>query len=287
MPVAGIGVERHIRDQADFGRSILHRLQGARHEPVRVQRAGAGLVLAVCANIGKQRDGRNAKLSRANGGLGGVLDAQPINAGQGADGHAIFAIMDEDGPDQISGRQHVFASERTDPWGLAQAAHAGGGEGLGELGHVSLIGPKSGWLQPANFTHHETAFGNVEFFGLDTFQFQHPLGHITASDLAKAMLGVERRVPGQVAESGQRNAAQLATLRFVDHTGQQSRANAALALIRMDADLVKIEHAAAQGDQRESYRRAGVQPRGEQVAILCSAGKDVDGYMVFQGFCGQ
>jgi hypothetical protein len=101
MSVAGIGVEGDIGDQADFRRGILHGLEGARDEPVRIERTGAGLVLAFGADIGKQRNCRDAEFPRADGRLCGILDAEPVNARQGADGDAVFALMHEDGPDQV------------------------------------------------------------------------------------------------------------------------------------------------------------------------------------------
>ena len=144
LPVAGVGVERNVGHHPDFGDFGDDGAHGTADEIVLVQGLAAGLVAKARVSVGKQGKRGNAQIARLHGGAHRLVNGQALNARHGADRLALaLSLDDEDRPDQIVGRDHVFAHEAAGPLGAAQAPGAMGEvqARCGKAGHdcVSVI----------------------------------------------------------------------------------------------------------------------------------------------------
>ncbi len=138
MAVTGEGVEGDVAGNADFRRGGFHRLDDAGDEALRIHSFLAALVFLGGVNVGEDGDGGDAELAGADGGLGGFIDVEPVDAGHGFDGDArLLAVMDDHAPDEIIRARLGFSDEPAGPVMLAQPAHAGGRVSAGDqgLGH--------------------------------------------------------------------------------------------------------------------------------------------------------
>ena len=97
LAVAGIGVKRHVGDDAELGERLLQRRHGARHQPVRIPGFLGARRLERRIDHRKQGQRRNAERLRAFGGLQQTIDALPLDAGHRSDCFdAITAVQHED-----------------------------------------------------------------------------------------------------------------------------------------------------------------------------------------------
>ena len=127
LTVAGVGIERHIGHHADFGHFGDDGAHSTADEIVLVQRLAAGLVAKARVSVGKQGKRGNAQIARLHGGAHRLVNGQALNARHGADRLTLaLSLDDENRPDQIIGRDHVFAHEAAGPLGAAQAPGAMG-----------------------------------------------------------------------------------------------------------------------------------------------------------------
>ena len=94
MAVVGVGVERHVADQAELGEFPLQQARRAAHQVLGVQRLGALGILDVGRRHREQRDGRDAE----RGGLldmpGQPVERDPHHAGHRADLGGLAAALD-------------------------------------------------------------------------------------------------------------------------------------------------------------------------------------------------
>jgi hypothetical protein len=139
MAVAGVGIERHVAQDADLGHRALDRAHGAAHEvggiggfaPVR------GLERAV--GIGKEGDDRDAELRRLLG-RRGEIDGEPLDARHRGTGSRLRSpSIDEKGPDEV-GRDRVrFRDQPARPFGRRSRRI----RSAGKAGHCHAIGHSS------------------------------------------------------------------------------------------------------------------------------------------------
>ncbi len=102
MAVAGIGVERHVADDAEIRHLRLDRTHGPADEVGRVQAFRGLLVAQRDIRIGEERDRRQAECCGFQGSLDGKVDRQPLDAGHARDWGAHPSAFDqEDRPDQV------------------------------------------------------------------------------------------------------------------------------------------------------------------------------------------
>jgi hypothetical protein len=138
MAVAGEGVEGDVAGDADFGGGGFHGLDHGGDQAVGVHGFVAAFVLLGRVDMREDGDGGDAKFAGADGGLGGFVDVQAVDAGHGFHGYAgFFAVVDDHAPDDVVGARLRLAGKAAGPVMLAQAAQAGGGIGAGDqgLGH--------------------------------------------------------------------------------------------------------------------------------------------------------
>jgi hypothetical protein len=145
MPVAGIGVERHVAHDADVGDRRLDGAGGAADEVALVQRLAAALVAQRVVGEGEQRDHGDAEVAGLLGGLDAAFDGEAHDARHRR--HRLVgprALAHEDRPDQVAGADRRLAHQTARPFALAhapQAEAAGGrvdpGTNLAAVCHVA------------------------------------------------------------------------------------------------------------------------------------------------------
>ena len=125
MAVAGIGIERHVAEDADVRHLLLDGADRPADEVVRVERLGAGVVALVRIGVGKQREAGDGELGRPLGRAHGFVDREALDVGHGGDRRAdLCAIDQEQRPDQVVGGEHMLAHHAPRPFGAAVAARA-------------------------------------------------------------------------------------------------------------------------------------------------------------------
>ena len=123
MAVAGIGIERHVGEDADIGHGLLDGAAGPADQVFGVERLAADCVPQARIGVGKQRHRRDAQLRGALGLADDLVDAEALDARHRGDGIArVVAVDDEERPDEVVDGQHVLAHEAAGPVGLAVAA---------------------------------------------------------------------------------------------------------------------------------------------------------------------
>lgn len=136
--VLSVGIERikrNIGDDTQIGAGILDRLDRTANHIVRVVSLARILGFQACLDIGKQRQGRNAKLFGMFGSLNQNIDRLAFDTGHGRDrGALVFAVNDKYRQDQIMGGQSGFRDHAARPVGHAVTALPGAGKGaIGEF----------------------------------------------------------------------------------------------------------------------------------------------------------
>ena len=128
MAVAGVGVERHVAEDADLRHLLLDRADRAADEVVRVERLAAVLVAQLRIGVGKQREAGDVELRpRARPRAPPRRPSSRSTPGIEATGaRVLLAVDDEQRPDQVVGGEHVLAHQPPRPFGAAVAAQAGG-----------------------------------------------------------------------------------------------------------------------------------------------------------------
>ena len=107
LPVAGIGIERHVGNDAEFGKFFLQRRDHARHETVRIPCLFGSGRLERRIDDGKQRQRRYAQRLRAFGRAQQSIQALSLDTGHRTDGlDAIHAFKHEDRINQVVWGEH-------------------------------------------------------------------------------------------------------------------------------------------------------------------------------------
>ena len=137
LAMGGVGVESHIRDDAQLRMGRLQGAHDARHQAIVIP-GGFGIqTLLPLANHREQGDGRNAQRHQLGGLLQQQIQTQPFDAGHA--GHrfaAVLAFQHEDRIDEIIHGQVIFPHQAAAEVMLAQTAKAAGRKGGGDkLGH--------------------------------------------------------------------------------------------------------------------------------------------------------
>ena len=133
VAVAGVGVERDVGDEAEFGEFLLDRPAGAADEVALVVGLGPVLVLEMRLGVGEEGDRGDVELHRALGLAHRLVDAEPLDARHCRNGHAgLLALDQEQRPDEVVGGQHLLADQPPRPFRLAVAA--------GPVGEVEAMG---------------------------------------------------------------------------------------------------------------------------------------------------
>ena len=123
MAVARIGIERHVGDEPQLRHGCLDGPAGTADEVLVVQGLGAFGVAQVGIGIGEDGDRRDAQRRSFLRGADRLIDRiahDPRHRGNRLG--ALLAIDHENRPDQVIGRQDVFADEPARPVGFAIAA---------------------------------------------------------------------------------------------------------------------------------------------------------------------
>ncbi len=125
VAVAGVGVERGIRHQADMRHLGLDRAQRAAHEIVGVERLAAARVLLRGVRHREEAQRRDAGLGRLDRRAHRLVDGQPLDAGHRRHRDALaLALDEEERPDQVVGGDDVLAHQAPLPFRAAVAARA-------------------------------------------------------------------------------------------------------------------------------------------------------------------
>ncbi len=126
MAMRGVGIERDVADDADIGHGGLDGADGAADQIVGVDRLGGRVVAQRHVGIGKQRDGRDARLAASSAAATTRSIGQPLHARHRRDRHAlVLALDDEERPDEIGGGEVVLADQAPRPFALPWPAQAG------------------------------------------------------------------------------------------------------------------------------------------------------------------
>ncbi|EKY04640.1 hypothetical protein HMPREF9120_02168, partial [Neisseria sp. oral taxon 020 str. F0370] len=123
----GIGVERDVGHDAQFGKPLAQGADNGGHEAFGVVGffGGGGFV---AGNDGKQREHGNAEFDGFFGGKKQFVEALAFHAGHGRDVFFLSAAFEyEHRVNQVVGGKRVFAHEAAGEVVFAHAAHAGGG----------------------------------------------------------------------------------------------------------------------------------------------------------------
>ena len=142
MAVAGEGIERDIASYADFRCCGLHRLDDCRDEPFQVDGFVAAVILLRGVDMRENRNRRDAEFAGADGGLGGFIDIQAVDARHRLHRDARFlAVMDDHAPDNIVRAGFCFPHKPPGPVMLTNATEAGARKGAGDqrLGHGAFL----------------------------------------------------------------------------------------------------------------------------------------------------
>ena len=192
VAVAGIGVERDVGDEADLRELLLDRAAGAANEIALVVGLSAVLVLQMRLGVGEEGDRRNVELYGALGLPHRLIDAEPIDARHRRDRSAHpLALDQEQGPDEIVGRQHPLADQAARPLRLAVAA--------GPVGEVETMG----FSDAGRLVH----------------------GGADSSPLSYTASGREREGP----ESSSRSRAETAATRFATTSSRRRQSDSSIA----------------------------------------------------------
>ena len=129
LTVDGVGIERHVGDDAELREFLLQRPHHARHEAFGVVRLFGELGLERLVDHREQGQCRHAELHRTLGRLQQQVEALALDAGHGTDFlDALLAIEHEHRVDEIIGGQRVLAHQAAGEVVAAHAAHAGARE---------------------------------------------------------------------------------------------------------------------------------------------------------------
>ena len=79
MAVAGIGIERHVAEDADLRHLLLDGADGAADEVVRIERFRADVVALAWVGIGKEREAGDGELGRPLRRAHGLIDRQTLD----------------------------------------------------------------------------------------------------------------------------------------------------------------------------------------------------------------
>ncbi len=112
VAVAGVGVERHVEDDADVEARRLDRARRPAHEVLRIERLARILGAQLGLGVGKERDRGNAEACCFSRRGDDIVDRQALHARHGGDRHALVgAVDDEERPDQIADIEPVLGDE--------------------------------------------------------------------------------------------------------------------------------------------------------------------------------
>ena len=127
--MAGVGVERHITQHAQFGEVFFQRGNDARHQAVRVHRLGTVGAFSFLVDHREQRHARHAQLHGFFGDGEQFVERVARYARHRwhrlhQPGTNIALVVDEHRVDQIVGGENIFLHQTARKLGLAVAAHA-------------------------------------------------------------------------------------------------------------------------------------------------------------------
>ena len=166
MAVAGIGVERHIGDEADVRHRRLDGAQRLADEVLRIERLGADVVAQLRVGVGEKRDRRNAEIAGAADFGDDAVDRLAHDARHGGHRLGLRLVGQEQRPDQVVDGERRLAHQAARPGRAAVAAHApaaedrihvrpGGGIGLERRRLAGHGGPVGGGSRDGSLeTYH-------------------------------------------------------------------------------------------------------------------------------------
>ena len=125
LAVRRVGVERDVSHDAELRELLLHRLDRAGNETVRVVGFATVRRLQFLFNMREERDHRHAEINALLADFEQFIDRKTGNARHRRDGvAAVFALLDKNRQDQIVRRKRRFTDESAGKAVMTVAAHA-------------------------------------------------------------------------------------------------------------------------------------------------------------------
>ena len=90
LAMGGVGIQRHVGDDAQLGEALLERADGALGQAVLVPGRGGVERLGLGRGDREQHDGRDLQRHRLFGRAQQLIDGQPLHAGHGRHGGAAL-----------------------------------------------------------------------------------------------------------------------------------------------------------------------------------------------------
>jgi len=109
-----VWIERDVGHYAELGKALLERRDGARHEPLGIERLASVGGLQLLLDRRKQRQNRNLQFQTLFRDRQQLVDGESLDTGHR--GHFLgtgFAVNDEHRIDQVIGAERVLAHEAT------------------------------------------------------------------------------------------------------------------------------------------------------------------------------
>ena len=128
MAVAGVGIERHVAQDADLGHLLLDRADRPADQIVRVERLACRPRRAAsdrCRGRARGTGCRASRRARPRAPPGRPKAARRPASRRPARARSL-PVDNEQRPDQVVGGEHALAHHAPRPFGLAVAPHAGG-----------------------------------------------------------------------------------------------------------------------------------------------------------------
>jgi hypothetical protein len=118
----------HVAEDTDLRHLLLDGANGAADKIVRIERLAARLVAQLGSVYGKERDAGNVQFGSARG-FARTISSTDSRSTPGIDGtgvRCVRAVHHEHRPDQVVGRENVFAHHAARPFAAPVSTHAHG-----------------------------------------------------------------------------------------------------------------------------------------------------------------
>ena len=124
MPVAGVGVERHVQDDADVDTGVADGTGCAADEIVRVEGFASIVGAQFRVRVGEESKRRNSEIGGLLGGFDDQVHGDALDAGHRGDRHARRLPLDhEQRPDQVVDAEPILGDEPPRPMRATVSAH--------------------------------------------------------------------------------------------------------------------------------------------------------------------